>query len=470
MKRLRNNIRLLALGLACLFVGLVAYFSYSVYFYGGRWFASATNPRLADQKQHVIMGDLVDRTGLVLATTDADGQRSYPQYSDLRRAVSHVVGDSGGVVANGAETFMASYLLGFESGAFERLRLLFTGEQARGDTVRLTIDAKLCEYASSLLSRHEGGAIVVMNYRTGELLCSTSYPDFDPRSLSSVLQNSEDNGALINRVTQGLYPPGSTFKILTLASALENISGVMSRTYNCTGALTVDRTTVTEASSQVHGVLSVQEAFAESCNTAFASLALELGYGRLAQTASSFGFGDNFLFRDLIVYNSQYPTDNQSLDDLAWSGVGQGRVLATPLHMAMVAAAVANDGVMMEPRLMLSATTAQGQSRTLQPTRTYRRACSAEIASALRGAMGACVQSGTGRQAQISGYTVGGKTGSAESSDDKEIKTHAWFVGFVESDEHPLAIAVVIEHGGSGGSIATPIAQRVLSRAIEQGY
>lgn len=276
------------------------------------------------------------------------------------------------MVANGAETFMASYLLGFESGAFERLRLLFTGEQARGDTVRLTIDAKLCEYASSLLSRHEGGAIVVMNYRTGELLCSTSYPDFDPRSLSSVLQNSEDNGALINRVTQGLYPPGSTFKILTLASALENISGVMSRTYNCTGALTVDRTTVTEASSQVHGVLSVQEAFAESCNTAFASLALELGYGRLAQTASSFGFGDNFLFRDLIVYNSQYPTDNQSLDDLAWSGVGQGRVLATPLHMAMVAAAVANDGVMMEPRLMLSATTAQGQSRTLQPTRTYR--------------------------------------------------------------------------------------------------
>lgn len=212
MKRLRNNIRLLALGLACLFVGLVAYFSYSVYFYGGRWFASATNPRLADQKQHVIMGDLVDRTGLVLATTDADGQRSYPQYSDLRRAVSHVVGDSGGVVANGAETFMASYLLGFESGAFERLRLLFTGEQARGDTVRLTIDAKLCEYASSLLSRHEGGAIVVMNYRTGELLCSTSYPDFDPRSLSSVLQNSEDNGALINRVTQGLYPPAPPSK------------------------------------------------------------------------------------------------------------------------------------------------------------------------------------------------------------------------------------------------------------------
>ena len=260
----------------------------------GRWFASATNPRLADQKQHVIMGDLVDRTGLVLATTDADGQRSYPQYSDLRRAVSHVVGDSGGVVANGAETFMASYLLGFESGAFERLRLLVYGRAGarrygtahhRREAVRIRVQPPVPPRGRS----HRRDEL-----SDRELLCSTSYPDFDPRSLSSVLQNSEDNGALINRVTQGFYPPGSTFKILTLASALENISGVMSRTYNCTGALTVDRTTVTEASSQVHGVLSVQEAFAESCNTAFASLALELGYGRLAQTASSFGFGDNF--------------------------------------------------------------------------------------------------------------------------------------------------------------------------------
>ena len=170
------------------------------------------------------------------------------------------------------------------------------------------------------------------------------------------------------------------------------------------------------------------------------------------------------------MYNSQYPTDNQSLDDLAWSGVGQGRVLATPLHMAMVAAAVANDGVMMEPRLMLSATTAQGQSRTLQPraptgapaARNRLRPSRAPWSPACRAARGARRRSAAIRWAE--------RPAARESSDDKEIKTHAWFVGFVESDEHPLAIAVVIEHGGSGGSIATPIAQRVLSRAIEQGY
>lgn len=469
MKKLRHNIRLLALLMACLFVGLGAYFSYSVYFYGGRWFASANNPRLADQKQTVVMGDITDRTGLVLATM-VDGKRAYPRYEDLRKAVAHVVGDSGGIVANGAETFMAGYLLGFKSGIWDRVQQLFSGQPPRGDDVQLSIDAALCEYAASLLKRHEGGAVVVLNYKTGEILCSTSYPDFDPRRISDTMNAKEDTGAFVNRVTQGLYPPGSTFKIVTMASALQNVEGVAGRRFGCTGTLLVERTTITEASGQVHGSVSMQEAFSLSCNTAFSSLALELGYSCLAKTASDFGFGDNFLFRDMVVYNSQYPTTNQSKDDLAWSGVGQGRVLVTPLHMAMIAGAIANDGMMMEPRLMLSATTAQGASRMLMPSRTYKRVCSPADAQALKSYMVACVEKGTGTQAKIKGMLVGGKTGSAETSNDKSIKTHAWFVGFVDSSEHPLAIAVLVERGGGGGSIAAPLAQRVLSRAISLGY
>lgn len=469
MKKLHHNTRILAGVLICMFVGLGAYFSYSVYFYGGRWFASANNPRLADQKQSVVAGNITDRTGLVLATT-TDGTRAYPQSSSLRRAVSHVVGDSGGIVANGAETFMASYLLGFQSGIVDRIQQLFSGEPARGDNVQLTIDAKLCEYAASLIDAYTGGAVVVLNYKTGEIICSTSYPDFDPRKVSDALTGNADNGQLVNRVTQGLYPPGSTFKIVTLASALENLADVTGRTFDCNGALVIDKTTVTEASGQVHGSLSLKNAFAQSCNATFATLALELGYSRLAGTASSFGVGDNFLFRDLVVYNSQYPTSNQSKDDLAWSGVGQGRVLVTPLNMAMIAAAIANDGVMMEPRLMLTVTTSQGATRTLTPSRTYKRACTASVAQTVKEYMIACVQSGTGSKAKISGYTVAGKTGSAETSDDKTVKTHAWFVGFIDSDTSPLAIAVVVEKGGSGSSVAAPIAQKVLSKAISLGY
>ena len=469
MKKLRHNIRLLALVLAFLFVGLSVYFSYSMYFYGGRWFANANNPRLHDQKQKVIAGDLTDRTGLVLATT-TNGARVYPRYTDLRLAVSHVVGDSGGIVANGAETFMSAYLLGFKSGIWDRVQQLFSGEPARGDDVALTIDAELCAYAASLLKSYPGGAIVVLNYKTGEILCSTSHPTFDPRNINATMSSRTDNGAFVNRVTQGQYPPGSTFKIITLASALDNIAGVQNRLFDCVGTLVIDKTTVTEASNQVHGTESLQDAFARSCNTAMATLSLELGYSRLSQTASNFGFGDNFLFRDMVVYNSQYPTTHQTKDDLAWSGIGQGRVLVSPLHMAMIAGAMANDGVMMEPRLMLSVTTPQGGARALLPARTYKRVCSADTAQTIKSYMITTVKSGTGTQAKIDGFTVGGKTGSAETSDDKTVKTHAWFVGFVDSDEHPLAIAVVVERGGGGSSVAAPIAQRVLNRAIRLGY
>ncbi|MDR0896455.1 MAG: penicillin-binding protein 2 [Oscillospiraceae bacterium] len=465
MKKLRINTRWIALLMGCLFLGLAAYFSYSVYFYGGRWFASANNPRLREQKQRVIAGDLLDRNGIVLATT-REGERVYPAAESVRRAVAHVVGDSGGIVANGAETFMASYLLGFKAGAWQRVQQLFSAEPARGDEVRLTIDANLCTYAAGLLDGYEGGAVVVLNYKNGQILCDTSMPDFDPADVGQTMNSETDDGAFVNRTTQGLYPPGSTFKVITMAAALENLPDVTLRKFYCAGTLPIDRTTITEASGQVHGSLTMEQAFARSCNAAFAALSLEMGYDMLSKTATNFGFGDNFLFRDLVVYNAQYPTTRQSPDDLAWSGIGQGRVLVTPLHMAMIAGAVGNGGIMMEPRLMLSATNAQGLARTLLPERPYKRACEETTAATLAAYMRACVQSGTGTRAQISGYTVAGKTGTAEVSDDKTIQTHAWFIGYIESDEYPLAIAVLVERGGSGGSVAAPIAQKVLSRAI----
>jgi len=470
MRGLRRNIRLLALILSVMFGALAVYFVYSVSFYGGRWFASAYNPRLAAQKQRVVAGDLADRTGTLLARTATDGARTYPPTVSVRQAVSHVVGDNGGVVANGAETFLAEYLLGFKSSALERVYALFTDGPSRGDDVRLTIDADLCEYAAKQLRGKHGGAIVVLNYKTGEILCSTSYPDFDPRDINATMNSGRDNGAFVNRATQGQYPPGSAFKIVTTASALENMPEMLGRTFHCTGQMVVQHSTITEAAQQVHGTLSIKKAFANSCNTAYGALALELGYAKLARTSSAFGFGDNFLFKEIVVYNSQYPTNNQNRDDLAWSGVGQGRVLTTPLHMALIAGAIANDGVMMEPKLMLSATTTQGTSRSLSPIRAHKRVASSEVAGEIKEYMIECVRSGTGTGARIRNLTVAGKTGSAEHSDDKSIPTHAWFVGFIDSDKHPLAIAVVVERGGSGGGVAAPIAQKVLARAVEKGY
>lgn len=468
MKKLRHNLRMTAAFVLALLLTASAYCFYSVETYGARWFASSTNTRLYSAKQETVAGDIADRTGLVLATT-VEGKRTYPRYTDLRRAVAHVVGDNGGVVSNGAETFMASYLLGFKRTAAERFGRIFSSEPDRGDDIRLTVDAELCAYASSLIETFVGGAVVVLNYQTGEILCSTSWPSFDPRNVRAALGGGK-NVSLVNRATQGLYPPGSTFKIITMASALNNLPGADARVFDCTGRLDVTHTTVTEAGGSVHGANALDAAFAKSCNTAFASLALELGAPRLRQTAEDFGFGDNFLFQDQIVYNSQFPSGRLSDDRLAWSGIGQDKVLVTPLHMAMIAGAIGNDGVMMEPRLLLSAASAQGRERAVGAARVYRRACAVSVAEAVAEAMARCVESGTGKQAQISGYRVAGKTGSAEVSDDKSVRTHAWFVGFVDSPEHPLSIAVVLEKGGSGGTVAAPVAQRVLSRCLKLGY
>ena len=469
MKKLRQNLRVVTALLLSLLIVAGTYCFYSVTTYGGRWFATSTNTRLASQKKQVVAGDIADRTGLVLACT-VDGKRTYPRYTGLRKAVAHVVGDNRGFVSHGAETFMASYLLGFKASATERAKQLFSGGETRGDDIALTIDAELCAYASSLITPFVGGAVVVINYKTGEILCSTSWPSFDPRNMTAALNASSGEASLLNRATQGMYSPGSTFKIVTMASALSNFSDAQTRLFNCTGRLDVVNTTVTEAGGAVHGQNTLQTAFAKSCNSAFSTLAMELGASRLRWTASDFGFNENFLFSDLIVYNSVFPSGRLSKDQLAWNGIGQGTVQVTPLHMAMIAGAIGNGGNMMELRLLLSATGAQGNARALPGARVYKRCCNETVAAAVKDAMIECVQSGTGKQAQIKGYTVAGKTGSAETSDNKSVRTDAWFAGFVDDPEHPLAIAVVLEKGGSGGTVAAPIAQRVLNRAIKMGY
>lgn len=459
--------RLLTLLLILMFALVAAYFCYSVYFYGGRWIANPYNPRISSQKQHVVMGTLTDRDGTVLAYTDETGTRRYNSNAATRKAVSQVVGDSSGKVSTGADTFHAQYLLGFRSSIFERLADAFTGTTQRGDDVELTISERLSRYISEQFPRDKRGAVVVLNYKTNEILALVSMPQFDPTDMDSALVD-EAAGALVNRATQGLYPPGSTFKIVTMASALENLPDLNDFAFDCTGYYPVGSYSVTDGSA--HGVQSLSDAFAHSCNTTFAALSQDLGYEMLGKTAEEMGFNKNFMFSDLIVYNSSYPIDDLSAEDLAWSAIGQGRVLATPLHMALIASVVANGGVMNEPQLVKSVTTAQGGNRALLSHASNKRVISAGVAARLESEMIRAVKSGTGRRAALdNGYVVAGKTGSAEASNDKSVGAHAWFVGYVANDNAPYAICVLVENGGSGGSVAAPLARKTLQKAINLG-
>ena len=455
MKLIKQNIRLVSIILCCMLLSLIAYGTYSITSYGSRWFSSGANNHLRRTKADVIAGTITDRSSRVLASTDAQKKRVYAQDADVRRSLVHVVGDDLNNVAYGAEIFMAGYLYAFNESYFDRLLSAVKGEERKGNDIMLTVDSVLSKEAYSLFPKGKSGSVIVMNYRTGEILTMQSYPSFDPMNLSPF---DKDNPLkpFWNRATKWVSAPGSTFKVVTLASALQNISEATSKVYDCQGSYPVTDTTITDANDAVHHELDLKKALALSCNITFAQVALELGDKNLGKTAADFGFGDYFLFSDLVVENSVYPSANRSEKEIAWTGPGQSSLQVSPLHMAMIAAGIANDGVIMEPKLLLKARDAAGTNRYSFQPREYKTALTKRDADIIAGYMLEAVRSGTATRAAVPGVKVCGKTGSAQIGGQSE--TNAWFIGFIDDPRFPFAVCVVVENAGGGGTVAAPIA------------
>lgn len=471
MKQQRLRFRLLTLIVIGLLIAAGGYGVYSVSTYGSRWISSTRNTRYRSAKSSVIPGDILDRNGVVVATTDKNGKRVYQSHILSRSSMVHLLGDDEGNVANGVESFQANYLLGFEGSLQERVSDLVNGETRTGDTVVLTVDSKLQTEIVQLFRTNEKtkgkcGAAVVMNYKTGEVLALVSLPVYDPQNITDTVRNSHQH-PFWNRALQSTLPPGSTFKIITAAAALQNLSNAETAVFTCTGATQVMNQLITDYGNDQHGEITLAKAFRLSCNNTFAQAALLMGDTALRKTAEDFGFNDNFLFRDLVVENSTYPTRNRNDFEVAWSGAGQSQVAATPLHMCMIASAIANDGVMMEPRLLSRVESPSGTVRLRYSQKVYRTACTPEIAAKLDGYMKDVVKSGTGTRARVDGLTIAGKTGSAEGSADGVPVTHAWFTGYIDDDQYPYAVCVLVEAGGTGGSVAAPIAAGIFSCLVE---
>ncbi len=467
MKRQRFRFKLLTILMFALFLLLAVYGCYSVVIYGNRWFSSSHNPRVKTQKESVIAGDILDRNGLLLATTAEDGSRVYAPSEAVRRAVVHVLGDGQGNVSNGVETFQTNYLYGFQTSLMEQITTLLSGGQRRGDNVTLTIDSRLCASLDAYFDQHPAslgkrGAAVVMNYRTGEVLALISRPNFDPESPGAAAL--QDGQPYWNRALQSLYPPGSTFKIVTMLCAMQHIPASDEAVYPCGEQLLVDGQAIRDYGGAVHGSLTLRQAFMVSCNKVFACIALDAGDDRLRRTAEAFGFGDNFLFRDLVVENSRYPTGVRTALETAASGFGQSAIGATPMHMCMVAASVANGGVMMEPRLLYQVTGEGGIQRVGLSSKVYRSVMSAQESYRLEDAMRAVVTGGTGTRAQVGQLPICGKTGTAESTLNGRYISYGWFVGYIADKSLPYAVCVVVEDiddGLGGGSVCAPIAADV---------
>lgn len=464
MKELRRNMRLIGTILLCLFIAAGSWYGVTVYNQGSKWASNVYNTRLKSSSAN--RGDIKDRKGIVLATTDTDGKRVYLSDQHARMALSQTVGDTAGMSGVGVESYFSSTLLDLSTSITDRLSEVFGKVRHIGSAIQLTIDSELQSYIASRFPAGYSGAVCVINYKTGEILAMVSMPNYDPYKAAS--SEGVADTAYLNRCLQGLYTPGSVFKIVTAACALEYDPNVASQGFVCSGTWDYSGGSINCMSGTTsHGNLTLESAFMRSCNVTFGKLAYQLGADNLIKTAETFGFNENFKFNDITLYNSSFPKSMKNMNSLVWAGIGQGEVLVTPLHVAMISAAVANNGIMMEPRLVRSITTSLGvTTRSLVPSE-YRRVMNSSTANTIAGYMYKTVRSGTGTRAAIAGYNVCGKTGSAETSDDKNKATNAWYTGFVYDDQHPYAISVVIEEGGSGGNLSASLAAAALKYAVQ---
>ncbi len=458
---LRRNIRTLLIVFTVMFAGLVVYLGYAVFMYGERWFVTPYNPRIQNMETTVKAGDLRDRTGRTLLSIDDEGNRVYVDDRGMRTSIAHIVGDSYGMTY-GAQTMFAKYLFGFDKDTITRIVDLVSGEERRGSDVALTIDARLCERALDVMDGSRG-AIVVMNYKTGEILASVSSPTFDPTKMEEFLEGGGES-ELVNRAFSGLYPPGSTFKLVTAAALIDN--GLEDFTTVCHGSTEIGGKTI--KCTGEHEEEDLEDAIRHSCNVYFAEAAQQLGAQKLLAEANKFLFNNDMLFNDVVMGESVYES-TEDKNNLSWSSIGQYHDLITPLHACMIAGAIANDGVMMEPKLLYTVSNSLKTTYSVKGT-TVTTALSSATAEKLQEMMIAAVKDGTGRKAALDNYVVGGKTGTAEIAAEDGNAEHAWFVGFVDDGAHPLSIAVILEKAGSGGSNAAPAARKVLAKAIELGY
>jgi peptidoglycan glycosyltransferase len=423
--------------------------------------ADARNPRQARRAEG--RGSILARDGTPLALTRA-GRRIYP----LGSALAHTVGyASTRYGTSGLEDAFDRILSPPRRAAdpFAAAVEIATGAHAapRGDDVVTTLDLDVQRALVAALAPYARAAGVVLDPRSGAVLAMASLPSFDPNALDAQFRTlaADPRSPLLDRATSGLYPPGSTFKIVTAADALD--AGVVNRdtTFDDDGGLHVGTFTVRNDEEERTGRQTLSGAFALSSNVDFARIALELGVERWFAYAERWQLGRSTEF-DLPVVDDHLPARAEvSPSVLAQLGFGQASLLVTPLRMALIGATIANAGTL--PRPFLVREIAQRRAPLATRPETLGTPISASTADTVRDLMVAVVTRGTGTAAALSGVTVAGKTGTATNP---QGKSHAWFVAFAPAQAPRVAIAVVIENVGYGGTFAAPVAKRVLRVAL----
>lgn len=427
------------------------------------------NRRTVLMEDKILRGGIYDRNGVVLAETKttAEGKkRIYPQGEAFEPLLGYATVKYG---AAGLESSLGKTLLGLDNSFFaQKFQELFE-TQRKGNDVVLTIDAKLQETAFDGLEG-KTGAVVAIDPRTGDVLALASQPSFDP----NILEKNWDK--IINQASSPManhaflkFPPGSIMKVVT-SEGIFLAGPDTSNLYNCTGTTVINGQTFKEQNDKIHGWVNYDLALAYSCNTYFAEYGVKAGQQNFLKAASGFGFGKSIPFElsvpESSITNAKSMPESMDINLFAASTFGQGEVMVTPFHAALITAGIANKGKIMEPHIIDRVVDYKQNTIYASEAKSWLNPLSEADAQKVTSAMILAVNNGTAAPGAIPGIQVAAKTGSAETGDNNS-STHAWYIAFAPADNPQIAVAVLVEHGGTGGAAAAPIAKAVIEKALE---
>lgn len=464
---MNRQIRIVGAILVCFFVLLTGNIAYIVIVQGPELATDQGNTRAIQEEAGIKRGQIKTADGIVLADSKLDNgryERFYPQGAMASQTLGY---SSYRFNQSGLEKTYNEYLLGRERTSYiDDLIHKFKRPDKRGDTVILTIDSRLQAIVEQGLAGKKGAAVAI-DPQTGAILAMASSPGFDPNLIDKDWKviSADPNAPLVNRATEGAYPPGSTFKIITSAAALEEGLYSPDDKINGDDGFEVMGTTVRNLDGKSYGDVSFTEALEFSVNTVFAQIGLKLGANRLFQYASRFGFNEDIPF-DVPVKRSRVKRAGAMDEvDVAWTAIGQAKTVATAFEMAMTTGAIANEGLMMQPYLVSDIIDPNNEVVKHTIPTQINQSIQADTAATLTNMMVGVTDEGYGGVVQTPGVRVASKTGTAETGIAGE--THGWFVTFAPADNAGIAIAVIVEKGGTGGGAAGPIAKALLDEFLK---
>lgn len=454
MRKMQNRAIICLLFAVVLVTGIVIYI-YNYVRNADQWIAYPANSHIYT-KGKLTTGTIKDSNGETLIANNSDGGMTFNDSLAIRQALVHVTGDKAGNISTGANIAFANQLVGYN-----RITGLYSAD-AKGRTINLTVNSKACVVADEALAGRKG-TVGVYNYKTGEIVCMVSSPNYDPYKMPDTTSKA-NSGIYLNRFLSSSVVPGSIFKTITATAALAELEDVDNFTYTCTGSEqygSYSKDKVTCYGS--HGTVDLEGALAKSCNCYFGKLADKIGKSTLKKYVDKSGLTTSYNIDGIRTKESSFTFSSNDLN-LAWTGIGQYEDLVNPCSMMVYMGAVANSGKAAEPYLIKNVEEATGMPVYTASTNYTGTLIEPDIANKLASMMRNNVESSYGDY-RFPGLEVYAKTGTAEGS--KVEEPHAWMTGFLKDPDNPYAFIVLVENGGIGVDTAAGIVNDVLQSIVK---